>query len=315
MDVWAEKYFGRATFICISCEGPQLATAFGKRLQLSKCLLTYLDDANGPSWGQLGCEGFIVLNGQGEVASRATPAYLQVKERAFTHVEALLDSLLAKAPLPLLTPCEGEGEAEDKPFDGTTACRRVTTDGDGEADGEPMPKRMQRANENAIPTTSVAPLADIISVHIEELDAEHAKCAAALAELRESPTREVILRVVEAYTAHFQHEEMLLDQHLYTPAATAADSSGGFNAAASARRSHYVDHERMLGDLRARAKELPAGGPPSGPKAWIYAASEAPAAFVDRVLRSFEQHANSYDAAYAEELVARLHEAEAVPVQ
>jgi len=305
MDIWAQQYFGQASFVCVSCDGPGLATAFAKRLQLSKCLLTYVDEANGPRWGQLGCNGFIVLDGNGKVACRASSAFLEVQERAFSDLEAILESILADASPSSLLVNKGVEE-----FD------RVT----GGCVKEEMPKRMRVALEpaatpvpseftsNKTPTTAVAPLSAIETVHVAALDAEHEECEAALAALRECPTREAIMSVIEAYSKHFKHEEELLDQHLY---ATDASSGDGFSTAASARRSHFADHQRMIGELRARASQLPEGGPSSGPKAWIYASSEAPAAFVHRMLRAFENHANLYDTAYAAPLAARLREADA----
>jgi len=113
MDIWAQTYFGRATFLCISCDGPQLASAFAMRLQLSKCLLTYVDRANGPRWGQLGCNGFIVLDAQGKVACSATSAFLEMGERAFADTEAILDSLLSDAsPQLMVTPGVDPAELE-----------------------------------------------------------------------------------------------------------------------------------------------------------------------------------------------------------
>ena len=139
---------------------------------------------------------------------------------------------------------------------------------------------------------AVAPLADIHSVHVPELDAEHEACAAALADFARSPTRAAIEAVVQAYESHFEHEEALLDAHLYADVADGAGS--GFSAEASARRSHYADHERMLSELRQRAAAMPAAG------------GAATAAFVDSVLRTFENHANVYDASYAKPLAAKL---------
>ena len=166
----------------------------------------------------------------------------------------------------------------------------------------------------------VEPLAPIESVHIPDLDAEHEACAAALSRLAQAPSREAIEAVIEAYDAHFANEERLLDVHLYGEAATGGGGTGGggggFSAAASMRRSHFADHKRMLIDLRVRAAALPSGGPASGPKAWVHVPNgEAPEAFVDKVLRSFEEHANRYDAAYAAPLAAKLREAQAVPAQ
>jgi len=343
MDVWAEQYFGRATFICVGCDGPGLATAFAKQLQLKKCLLTYCDSRNGPKWGQLGCNGFIILDASGGVACRATSPFLEVRQDAFLHVESLLEGLLRQTPAPTLASKGGEAEGKVEPFDRVTggcsdpkASGRGGGGGGGCADGgcaeDDMPKRMKRAlakegKESGSAAASprkaeVASLAAIHSVHVDALDAEHEECAVALAALKECPNHEAIKRVLDVYSAHFAHEEEMLDTHLYAEAAGAAAGSGGgtaggggFSAAASMRRSHYSDHQRMLGDLRARAAMLPAGGPASGPKAWIHAVGggEGAAAFVDRVLRAFENHANVYDATYAEPLSAKLREAEAVP--
>ena len=93
MDKWASgKYSGRVAFVCVSLAGPQLASTFVKELKLSACTVAYTED--NPAWGQLGCGGFIVYGSDGRIASRATAAYLEVRERAFHHVESLLDALL-----------------------------------------------------------------------------------------------------------------------------------------------------------------------------------------------------------------------------
>eukprot|EP00966_Prymnesium_polylepis_P019446 448339-Prymnesium_polylepis.1 len=86
MDKWASsgKYSRRVAFVCVSCDGPRLASTFVKELKLSNCTVAYTESS--PVWGQLGCGGFIVLDGDGRVASRKTAAYLEVKERAFSDV-------------------------------------------------------------------------------------------------------------------------------------------------------------------------------------------------------------------------------------
>lgn len=99
MDAWAGgKYSGRVSFVCVSCDGPRLASRFAQELKLSECTVTYTEDD--PAWGQLGCSGFIVLDGTGHVTCRSTAAYLEDGERAFDHVESLLDALLDGAKLP-----------------------------------------------------------------------------------------------------------------------------------------------------------------------------------------------------------------------
>jgi hypothetical protein len=59
-----------------------------------------------PRWGQLGCNGFIVLDGQKRVVSRQTAAFLQMRGLAFQHVEAILDALLAGSAPPMVCPAQ-----------------------------------------------------------------------------------------------------------------------------------------------------------------------------------------------------------------
>eukprot|EP00658_Telonema_sp_P-2_P080145 TRINITY_DN7914_c0_g1_i2.p1 TRINITY_DN7914_c0_g1~~TRINITY_DN7914_c0_g1_i2.p1 ORF type:complete len:210 (-),score=50.96 TRINITY_DN7914_c0_g1_i2:381-1010(-) len=47
-----------------------------------------------PQWGQLGCNGFILLDARLQIVSPATEAYLLKRERAFAHLETLLDAEL-----------------------------------------------------------------------------------------------------------------------------------------------------------------------------------------------------------------------------
>lgn len=49
---------------------------------------------NMPRWGQLGCNGFIVLDSKQQVVSPQTAAFLEVRSRAFRDVEQHLDKVL-----------------------------------------------------------------------------------------------------------------------------------------------------------------------------------------------------------------------------
>ena len=82
----------------MSCDGPGLAETFANRLKLKDCTISYIgSNADMPQWGQLGCNGFIVLNASHSVVCRATSAYMQLGPApAFRHVETLLAALLDK---------------------------------------------------------------------------------------------------------------------------------------------------------------------------------------------------------------------------
>lgn len=135
---------------------------------------------------------------------------------------------------------------------------------------------------------------------MQVLDDEHEECEAALCALQASPTAENVKAVLEVYSAHFAHEEALLDEHMW-PAAASGKSVGAFDADANARTSHFADHERMLSKIRAELMDAVLSG----------GSKEVQPAFVNEVLRDFEQHANKYDMMYAERLSAALGPEEA----
>jgi len=154
----------------------------------------------------------------------------------------------------------------------------------------------------------VAPLQPTASVLVAALDADHAACEAALEQLRTRRDGASAALLLKAYEAHFAREEALLDAHLYQAAAAAEAAEvaarhgagasavvSAFSAEASARASHRNDHKRMLTDLR---KAMHACA--------IADDARVPVALADRMLREFERHAATYDAAYAERLSLAL---------
>lgn len=190
-----------------------------------------------PTWGQLGCNGFIVLDGSHYVVCRASAAYLQVSERAFRHVEELIDSLLGsiRAPPSLEG---GDGSA------GSSACAKVIFGADADED---------RAE------AETAPLPKVASVNVAVLDAEHAHCEAALAALAARRDAAALGHLLHAYEAHFAHEEALLDEHLYADVRGDGSEPAGaaFSADRGARASHYADHERMVRRVRSALVATP----------------------------------------------------------
>lgn len=106
MDRWAASYRGRAHFVCVGCAGPALARDFVKQLKLSECTTGFANDEM-PAWGQLGCNGLIVLDAALRVAVPATAAFMEVRGQAFKHVELLLDALCAGRSVPPLVRLSG----------------------------------------------------------------------------------------------------------------------------------------------------------------------------------------------------------------
>jgi len=107
MDEWSRgKYKDHVNFVCVSCDGPDLAKAMGERMRLKDCVNTVTASRrDGPYWGQLGCSGFIILSpDKQEVIAGKTKAYLDVGESAFKHVESILDSAIAGQALKVGNP-------------------------------------------------------------------------------------------------------------------------------------------------------------------------------------------------------------------
>jgi len=81
-----------------------LAKEFGMSLKLKHCTISYVEEADMPRWGQLGCQGFIILGPSGNVVCETTPAFMEVEGLAFRYVEMVLSSLLASKPVPAVGP-------------------------------------------------------------------------------------------------------------------------------------------------------------------------------------------------------------------
>ena len=64
-------------------------------LSLQHCTVGYIArQSEMPRWGQLGCNGLIVIDAAQQIVCPATTAFMQLRGLAFRHVEALLDALL-----------------------------------------------------------------------------------------------------------------------------------------------------------------------------------------------------------------------------
>jgi hypothetical protein len=100
MDVWAgsSSLGTKAQFVCVCVAdsgGAALAIQFGRTLQLRHCVNgVIVERSQMPSWGQLGCNGLIVLNDNMEVVTTASKPFLEVGQAAFRDVESILMGLL-----------------------------------------------------------------------------------------------------------------------------------------------------------------------------------------------------------------------------
>lgn len=141
---------------------------------------------------------------------------------------------------------------------------------------------------------AIAPLSDIESVKNKDLDAEHEECTAALNVLAQSLEPSALDAVCRVFQRHFKHEEDMLNEHLYGPEEKRQKKEGGTSLLLDSRRSHYRDHEKMIQKVQDEHSRAVKDG------------SLISSAFVNRLFRDFEHHANVYDAFYAEKLSSAL---------
>jgi len=92
-------------FLAIGCAGKGMAESMRDHMNLSETTVAYITrDSDMPTWGQLGCNGFILLDAENQVVSKATPAYNAMREMAFQQTEMLMDAVLNKAAPPAILP-------------------------------------------------------------------------------------------------------------------------------------------------------------------------------------------------------------------
>ena len=290
MDKWAITYGEKVSFVCVCCQGPQLARTFASKLRLQHCYNTWIDDEDDmPTWGQLGCNGFIVIDGSDNVICDATAAYLEVREDAFTHVEQLLDSMLGAQKDEEQQPSK-RGRVD--PAVGGS-CAEVCFDKNTSSGEQSKAAETGTKNDNTdVPVQAVA------SVKVDVLDEEHRECESRLAALDalvvngcdDQMKIETALRaVLSSYETHFAHEERMLDTHLYADV-VASNASGGFSADKGARTSHFADHKMMISNVQKLLADV----------------STVDAASVLHIRRDFERHATQYDGQYADRLSSAL---------
>lgn len=196
-----------------------------------------------------------------------------------------------------------------------------------------MPAAKKRKQFNG----TIAPLGDISSVQVDVLDAEHEECAEALTRFKNTPTRDALLCVRQCYEKHFEHEENLLEEHLYGLDAkllavsrlsvrelkSLIKSAPNVSLKGCVEKSDLISRAEQV--IRAAASGGGAGFSVDDSMKRSHFADhvrliqdidnllasmahddKAPAVKVDKILRDFEYHANKYDDTYAERLSAAL---------
>lgn len=109
MNEWARE-IPDANFICVCVAGTGqeavgLAKSMGQQMRLTNCVNAFIEHEElMPSWGQLGCSGFIILDSEHRLLKKKTSSFMQVRNLAFDHVEAILAAVSAGEQLPQVCP-------------------------------------------------------------------------------------------------------------------------------------------------------------------------------------------------------------------
>lgn len=111
MNSWAAEGKYDCHFLCVCVLGDssaiELAREMSRQMKLTHCVNGFVGRREDmPTYGQLGCRGFFVLDREHRMISACTSSFMEVKQIAFHHVEALLDATCGGKPLPKICPGE-----------------------------------------------------------------------------------------------------------------------------------------------------------------------------------------------------------------
>lgn len=205
-----------------------MAVAFHRMFAFQKVINGYIPSRgympNG--YGQLGCSGFIISDGNGCFVSRKTKAYLQYDEGAFRHVEMMLANLLPMDPTP-------------PPADPT--CIVVPSE-----------------KKKTTPVVQKHQVDGVPSVGVDSMDDEHKECTQVFNLVLRDPSSCNMKKLYTILEEHFTHEETLMGQ--YSEHKNDDDYSSALRTSSfSALDSHKMDHDRILGIAKEELERVTAG--------------------------------------------------------
>jgi hypothetical protein len=318
MEHWARGPLGRGVdFLCICVDTLQTAQTFQRLFQFQGCVNGWIPSPQAmPSFGQLGCSGFVVLDGKGGCASRKTQAFLQHGEAAFAALEALLSKLLPAAPTAAASAAASAAAAQANGYapgstllleglksDPSLNGARVRVLGFDTASGRfSVALEADAARVLAVRPCSLAPAPPLqaaseggaalraiptpAATGCRSIDLEHEQCTAALNALLAAPSSaSALAAALAALAAHFQHEEAVLQQHKFGGSTLGGGSEGrGFSAASG----HAEDHARILALGQQELARL----------AGAAAGSECRESVSWQLASAFNAHARDFDALF-----------------
>lgn len=167
-----EKLPARLLMVCVLGDQTSMpvARSFAQGLDLKEVDVGFINSRkNMPNWGQLGCSGYIIHDGKGEIASKATKGFNQYgADKAFRDVERVVFTLLGK-------------EVPKK----CLALSRLEKMSNAGRDVEDKP----------------------VLTGVEAMDDDHERCHAVLEALQKAPSVALLQEFVALVREHFAAEE------------------------------------------------------------------------------------------------------------
>lgn len=103
METWAagKAFMSKVLFLMVCVNGDKTSESvtkdFARRYKLQAATFGYIDNRRElPTFGQLGCQGFIVLDTKGNVVTLRSQAFMKVRQQAFKEVEGWLITMIGQ---------------------------------------------------------------------------------------------------------------------------------------------------------------------------------------------------------------------------
>jgi hemerythrin len=316
MQRWAASgKYPHVKFFCINASeteqrgyGLKIGREFAMKYQLTHVINGYFEPSAMPTFGQLGCSGFIFSDSSGSVIKSATPPFLQYGPEAFAWVERMLDSY---NPIPNLN---RPSDAIRIRIQGIRAQPQLNGQfGSLLRKDEKNPQRFivlldsgqqisvqaqnfeeideedeQQQQEKSIIDSSTEPTTIDTHLGVPAMDEEHEQCEKVLQQLLEERTPSALKSALFTLRNHFTHEEDLMRQVGF----------GGYRVDLSEQElrisgfyGHLADHQQLIQNLQ----QLSAAQNSEG---------KLPEDAIKKLLQKLREHIDRYDRLYSDALTA-----------
>jgi hemerythrin-like metal-binding protein len=264
MESWAANCdFDHVAFFCINVDTPdeaaiKAAKEFSTNLQLDNCYTGFFHKGYLPSFGQLGCSGFIISKPDGLITVAKTPPYLHYRDDAFSWMQRFFQLIreqqdngrttrayhVTTIPTCTASSKSGSGAAID-------VLQPLLEEGSSGRDTPPPPPPPTSASSTTISPATYDSLdqknntstSNNLVLSITSMDEEHAECFEIIERVSltvhdKQVTKEALQELYCHLQDHFDHEEHLMNQCKF---------GGGIGG--QGWHGHRSDHERILSKI------------------------------------------------------------------